>query len=494
MTATAAALPVLIQGGMGVGVSNWTLARAVSMQGQLGVVSGTCIDTVFVRRLQDGDVGGHLRRAMAGFPLPHVSAEALRKYFLPEGRAEGVPYKLLSMWHDRASQARQQLAMLASYVEVTLAKEGHDGVVGMNLLTKVQLPNLATLYGAMLAGVDYILMGAGIPKEIPGVLDAFSEGRPATLRLDVEEEKGWGKHDLVFEPGSHFEGGVAPQLRRPCFLAIVSSHSLASMLARKSSGKVDGFVVEGPSAGGHNAPPRGGVVLDDQGEPVYGTRDEADFSEMRALGVPFWVAGGMTTPEAVQGALAHGAAGVQVGTLFALSQESGIMDDLRARTLEELVEGNLKVKTDVRASPTGFPFKVVQLPGTHGVDDSYADRPRHCDLGYLRTAFRMESGKLGYRCAAEPVEDYVRKGGLAEDTVGRKCLCNGLFANIGHAQLKANGPEKPLLTGGSDLAQVREFAAARGEYSAADVIEYLLSGVSESLVDDDALMAVAAGA
>ena len=63
---------------MGIGVSNWTLARAVSMRGQLGVVSGTCIDSLFVRRLQDGDIGGHMRRAMENFPLPEVSALALK--------------------------------------------------------------------------------------------------------------------------------------------------------------------------------------------------------------------------------------------------------------------------------------------------------------------------------------------------------------------------------------------------------------------------------
>ena len=43
---------------MGVGVSNWRLAQAVSKLGQLGVVSGTAIDQVLVRRLADGDKGG----------------------------------------------------------------------------------------------------------------------------------------------------------------------------------------------------------------------------------------------------------------------------------------------------------------------------------------------------------------------------------------------------------------------------------------------------
>jgi NAD(P)H-dependent flavin oxidoreductase YrpB (nitropropane dioxygenase family) len=76
--------------------------------------------------------------------------------------------------------------LLANFVEVWLAKEGHDGPVGINLLTKVQMPNLASLYGAMLAGVDYVLMGAGIPKEIPGVLDRLAAHEPASDALDVE--------------------------------------------------------------------------------------------------------------------------------------------------------------------------------------------------------------------------------------------------------------------------------------------------------------------
>ena len=80
-------LPRIIQGGMGVGVSGWRLARAASMGGALGVVSGTCIDTVLVRRLQDGDEGGHLRRAMSHFPVPEVSERILRRWFQPIGRA-----------------------------------------------------------------------------------------------------------------------------------------------------------------------------------------------------------------------------------------------------------------------------------------------------------------------------------------------------------------------------------------------------------------------
>jgi nitronate monooxygenase len=166
---------------MGVGVSHWRLANAVSRLGQLGVVSGTALDTVLARRLQCGDIGGHMRRAMEKFPIPQAAADALKRYFHPEGLPPGVPYATLPMPQQVMSKAREQFTMLAAFVEVHLAREGHDGLVGINLLTKVQHSNLPLLYGAMLAGVGFVLMGAGIPREIPAVLDALALHQPRTM-------------------------------------------------------------------------------------------------------------------------------------------------------------------------------------------------------------------------------------------------------------------------------------------------------------------------
>ena len=98
----ATTLPPIIQGGMGAAVSGWRLARAVSEAGQLGVISGTGLDTVFVRRLQDGDPGGHMRRAAAQFPIPGVAADAIARWFLPDGRG-GAPYRELPMYRQGAS-------------------------------------------------------------------------------------------------------------------------------------------------------------------------------------------------------------------------------------------------------------------------------------------------------------------------------------------------------------------------------------------------------
>lgn len=82
---------------------------------------------------------------------------------------------------------------------------------------------------------------------------------------------------------------------------------------------------------------------------------------------------------------------------------------VRARVLEKVRAGRAQVHTDPLASPTGFPFKVVQIEGTLSEADVYAARERRCDLGYLREIYRRADGTPGYRCPAEPVDDYLRK-------------------------------------------------------------------------------------
>lgn len=487
---------------MGVGVSAWTLAREVASLGQLGVVSGTALDTILVRRLSRGDPGGHMRRALAAFPEPVAARRVLERYFRPDGSTGDAPagaadadpdivatppavesgggqrYPLVPLPRAKLTRDREWLLILANFVEVYLAKEGQNGVVGINYLHKIQFPLLPSLYGAMLAGVDVVLMGAGIPGDIPGVLDRLSLHQEASIALDVLEA-GDQRYSLTFDPGALWgetTPELAPPVRRPRFLAIVSSATLARALLKKAPGGIDGFVVETPIAGGHNAPPRGVQQLSREGEPIYGPRDDADLTQMAELGVPFWLAGGYATPEKFNAALAAGAHGVQVGTAFAFCDESGLEPQLRRRFLAGVLRGDVRVFTDPSASPTSFPFKVASLPGTLSEAGVYGQRPRLCDLGYLRRAYRRPDGTVDYRCPAEPVEDYVRKGGKAEDTVGRKCLCNGLVANIGFAQRRSDGYEEPpLVTAGDDLACVKRFIAAeRLSYRARDVIASLL--------------------
>lgn len=98
---------------------------------------------------------------------------------------------------------------------------------------------------------------------------------------------------------------------------------------------------------------------------------------------------------------------------------------------------------------------------------------RVCDLGYLREAIKREDGRILYRCAAEPVDAFVAKGGTAEATVGRRCLCNGLLSDIGLGQVRGVGVEPPLVTSGDDLASLARFGE---HYGAAEVVEWLMRG------------------
>lgn len=469
------AQPLIIQGGMGVAVSGWTLARAVSRLGQLGVVSGTALAVILARRLQLGDPGGELRHALAQFPFPRLAARVVADYFVPGGKSSTTPFKLTPMPTLRPRRELVELTIVANFVEVFLAKEGHPGVVGVNYLEKIQLPTLPSLYGAMLAGADYVLMGAGIPRAVPGALDLLAQGRSASLPVDVEGALPGEKHSSFFDPRD-FTGGAAPELQRPLFLGIVASATLAITLAKKSSGRVDGFVVEGPSAGGHNAPPRGPLQLSARGEPLYGPRDLPELEKIRALGLPFWLAGGYGHTGKLAEALRLGAAGIQVGTPFAFCDESGIQPEIKRQALVRSRQGNAHVFTDPAASPTGFPFKVAQLENTLSETRLYETRRRICDLGYLRHVYRKADNSLGYRCPAEPVDHYLRKGGTLGQTVGRKCVCNALPAAVGFGQVRAEGvPELPLVTAGDDLSQIAEFLPPGCDsYSAADVLSKLL--------------------
>ena len=509
-----AIIPRVIQGGMGIRISKWELAREVAKQGQLGVVSGTAVDTVLVRELQDGDPEGSMRRAMATFPDQAMVTRVLDKYFIEGGKGSDKPYKSIPMWSVKPSQHLLEVCVVANYCEVWLAKHNddgspiQDGPVGLNLLTKVQLPTIASLYGAMIADVDYVLMGAGIPLKIPGILDNLAEAEDCEQQLDLADRS----EDVVlkFSPKDFWEAAGRPDLavphKRPKFVPIVSSVVLAQSMLKRSSGKgptkgIDGFVVELYTAGGHNAPPRGfrydAVTkthqndLNEHGEPIYGEKDEVDLEKFAkaSKGLPFWLAGSYADPNKVKAVVDIGGAGVQVGTAFALSKESGMESNAKHAILNELANKDIGVFTDPQASPTGFPFKVLELEGSLSEAKMYANRPRACSLGYLRDMYKKPDGSIGYRCPAEPVEDFVKKGGEIEATQGRKCLCNALCANVGFPQVQAKHDyeEGMLITIGDDFNNCRRFLKKNEngdwEYSARDVVEFLLSKLEDETVE-----------
>lgn len=468
----------IIQGGMGVGISSFSLARAVSLYGELGVVSGTGVSVTVARRLQDGDKD--YLRAIENFPDPEISQEVISRYYLPNGRADGQRYKPVPMAPAAGyTITGQRLNVVANFAEVFLAKEGHDQPIGVNYLEKLQRPHLSSLYGAMLAGADLVIMGAGIPTQIPGVLDTLSRHQRATYRLDVEGALPDDNFHYDFDPQTFSKYCQERSLIRPDFFAIISSHILAQVMTspKKVSGKVNGFIVEGPTAGGHNAPPRS-KQISEQGEAIYTDRDKVDFDKLRSIcqsnNIPFYMAGSYASPEGFAAALELGASGIQVGSAFALSEESGMRPDIRSNIRRKAREGRINIKTDAYASPSGYPFKVAELDDTLSQDEVYEARPRLCDVGKLQTLYRKDDGTIGARCPAEEIKFYLQKGGKIEDTYHRKCICNGLIATNGLPQIqpaKRGYVEQAIVTLGDDLSFLYHLPEP---YFALDVIHYIL--------------------
>ena len=122
-------LPKIIQGGMGVAISNWKLAKTVSMEGALGVVSGSGIALIMISRLMNGDPDGHIRRALSNFPFQVPVREILDEYFVPEPVVPPAPYTRPTMWTLDPPKALVELTVIGNFVEVFLAKEGHTNPV-----------------------------------------------------------------------------------------------------------------------------------------------------------------------------------------------------------------------------------------------------------------------------------------------------------------------------------------------------------------------------
>lgn len=450
-------MPRLIQAGMGIHVSSATLANTTARNGALGVVSHVALRHIVVEEVRRGDATAI---ALAKeFPLRCYAEELLA--FAPGGEwhKKAVP---LDLPDPKKSELPKRLSTIGAFVEVKRAKLGHSGKVGINVMWKCALTVLPSIYGAMLAGVDALLCGAGIPMELPDIIRRIRAGEdleytplhgtgcPVSLKIAADR------------PAEHLAAFPEPKM-----MPILSSFPLAKRMldvwTREYGTRPFAFVLENHAAGGHNAPPRN--------KTEYAEADELTgyFDKVVALGVPVYVAGAFAEGGSRNDYLywrERGAYGLQVGSRFALCDESGMRRDIKDAVLANNA-GHGELRTEFGVSPTGYPFKVLPLAGSVGDPAVQQERHRICNKGYLMHAELVEKNgaeELVYRCPAMPARQFEKLGGDPSETEGRICLCNSLLATAGFDADK----EAPLITLGVSGTRITE------RHSAQEIIEEIL--------------------
>ncbi len=441
--------PRLIQGGPNLALATWPLARAVAAAGELGVITGDVLPAVLARRLQLGDFDGHLRSVLESFPFTDAFRRVWERFYIPGGKDQQAAFELVGQPTLEDGPALLELTVLANFAEVFLAKQGHAGAVGIHYHDSARLALLPSLYGALIAGVDHLLINA---RAVPATLHALRRllaGEAAAL-----EAAGPGTDSLTcgFDPRAL--GPARPvALRAPALIAICQSTAEAASVAR-----LEGF------NGGYV------VAVDDAG-----WREPEELAQLRALGRPFWMGGAAATAANFSRARAAGAAGLQVNTPFTFCAESALNPELKRQVLTLVRQDPANLFTQICSLPDGRPLRVLRLEDTAADPEVLAQRARVCDVGWFREVYRRADGSVGYRCPGEPLHHYVLKGGAPGLAARQPCICNGLLAGLGLAQVQYGRElERALIPAGEDVRELTHFLKPGGEdFTAAEVIAVL---------------------
>jgi nitronate monooxygenase len=328
-------LPVpIVQGGMGVGVSLAPLACAVAVAGGLGVISSACLDRLVSKR-----------------------------------------------------SGKKTSTYDAVYEEVSLAKAA-GGFAGINIMVALQRDYEASVRGAIDAGADAIISGAGLPLALPAIQ----------------------------KPGD------------TALVPIVSSARALDIICRRwgrQGQRPDAVVLEGPLAGGHL-----GFRMDQVDLPENTL--EALLPPVKEYAqahgdFPVIVAGGIYTHEDIARFIAAGADGVQMGTRFLATEESSATSAYKQAVVEATREDILVA--DDPGSPCGLPFRVLRKSPMY-ISALARRRPPKCDKGYV--LLRDEKGDFTKCPAKESNEHHF-------------CICNGLLSSAGYNPDK----EEPIYTVGA---------------------------------------------
>lgn len=336
----------IIQGGMGVGVSLHPLAKAVAGEGGLGIISSACIDRLVSKR----------------------NGKKLNTY-------------------DSA------------YEEVSLSKTG-NGFAGINIMAALVRDYNDSVKGALDAGADAIISGAGLPLNLPAI-----------------------------QPP-----------KETALIPIVSSARALDIICKKWEKigyRPDAVVLEGPLAGGH----LGFRIdqLDIESNKLENLLPPVKERAMKCGDFPVVVAGGIYTYGDIVKFMSMGADGVQMGTRFLATEESsapGTYKQAVVRAREEDI-----VVAHRPGSPCGLPFRVIKQSAMY-VSSLNRRREPKCDKGYV--LLKDADGKYSV-CPAK------------QDNQNFFCICNGLLSSSGYNPDK----EEALYTVGTNASRIDKIISVK---------------------------------
>ena len=259
-----------------------------------------------------------------------ISLSGLATAVANEGGVGVIAAAMIGMGEPDVGSNCTEANVRALTNEIRKTKENMtQGLVGVNIM--VALTNFADLVKTSIReGADVIFSGAGLPLDLPKYL---------------REE---------------FTGELAEKARTK-LVPIVSSGRAAAVLCKKWLAKYDylpdGFVVEGPKAGGHL-----GFHAEDLDKPEFQLDSilpevvEAvkPFEAEHGRRIPVIAAGGIYTGADIAKYLELGASGVQMGTRFVATNEC----DANQAFKDAFVSAKREDITVIK-SPVGMPGRAI---------------------------------------------------------------------------------------------------------------------------------------
>ncbi len=259
-----------------------------------------------------------------------ISLSGLASAVANEGGVGVIAAAMIGMDQPDVAQNPTEANIRALREEIRKAKEKMtQGLLGVNIM--VALTNFADLVKTSIReGVDVIFSGAGLPLDLPKYL----------------------KEDLTEELRAKVRTKLVP---------IVSSGRAAAVLCKKWLAKYDylpdGFVVEGPMAGGHL-----GFKPEELDDPAFALEkilpEVVDavkpFEAQLGRRIPVIAAGGIYTGADIAKYLELGASGVQMGTRFVATHEC----DANIAFKQAFIAAHKEDVTVIK-SPVGMPGRAI---------------------------------------------------------------------------------------------------------------------------------------